>query len=339
MGYYTTKRGEEVVELLQLALSHYETEKKDLLLKVDDNISPYLPLKEQPNESKWTIGTSNLGYSPSYWFKSKSFWSGEEDIKTSTGLAARKEEINKAVDNYIEACTLVYNENLPIIEHNKKVVEKIKALMKVTGIPDTYSKSYFKTSRSRTKTTETTRAGYLQDIDRLIKTSQPAIPSKDSLLSGMETYYNKRLAEARQEETKAEREQQEKEELHKIALLRAKYTPEDASSDAWEIREAILSKDKYLRLAYYLEKNRGDWNDGYDYAATGLNGFVVEDGNSLDQDIYDCINECIESGNNGDIDGRIFRDCEYNYSRLYGFVTSQALLDDLDKLKAWNNED
>ncbi len=301
MSYWATKKGEEVVELLHLALSHYETEKKDLLFKVDDNISPYLPLKEQPNKSKWTIGTSNLGYSPSYWFKSKGYWSREEDIKTSSGLAIRKEEINKVVDSYIEACTLVYNENLPIIEHNKKVVEKIKALMKATGIPDTYSKSYFKTTRSRTKTTETSKAGYLQDIDRLIKTFQPAIPSKDSLLSGMEAYYNKRLAE--------------------------------------EIREAILSKDKYLRLAYYLEKNRGDWNDGYDYAATGLHGFVVEEGNSLDQDIYDCINECIESGNDGDIDGRIFRDCEYNYSRLYGFVTSQALLDDLDKLKAWNSED
>ena len=45
---------------------------------------------------------------------------------------------------------------------------------------------------------------------------------------------------------------------------------------AEDILDVILEKDKYLRLAHYLLKNREDWNDGYSYAESGLNGFDVE---------------------------------------------------------------
>lgn len=40
--------------------------------------------------------------------------------------------------------------------------------------------------------------------------------------------------------------------------------------------DTILEKSKYLYLAHYLEKNRGDWSSGYNYARVGINGFGVE---------------------------------------------------------------
>lgn len=339
MTFWATKKGDEVPELLTLALQHYRTEKEEFLLKIDSNVPKFKELNKFPEKSKYSIGESSLSYQADSWFKNKSYYSGTQDISNSTALEARKKLAGEVVDKYIADYTEVYNSNLEVIDHNKLVVEKITALMQAIGIPNSYNESYYKTARSRTRTSETKKAGYLHDIDRNIKTSQPSIPKKEDLLSGCERYYSTLLSKIVVEEGKAERARKAQEEMHSIALLRAKYTPDDAMSGAWELLEGILAKDKYLRLAYYLEQNRNDWSDGYDYAESGLNGFTVEDGNSLDKDIYDCISECIDSGNNGDIDGRIFRDCEYNYNVLYGYVTDANLLTDLEKVKSWSDDD
>jgi len=97
-------------------------------------------------------------------------------------------------------------------------------------------------------------------------------------------------------------------------LLLAKYDL-DLTQDWEDLLDIVINKNKYLYLAYYLEKNRGDWNDGYSYAETGLDNFTIE--NELDQDIHNDIYSYIE---NWDGDGRVFRDCNYNYSYLYGIV-------------------
>lgn len=334
MTFWAKNKGEEVVELLTLALNHYRKEKADLLLKVDDNVPQSKKLLPFPNKRSYVIGSSSLEYSCSYWFNEKIYYSGDKEISNSSALVARRELISTVIDKYIADFTEVHKANLEIIEHNKLVVSKITALMQAIGIPNTYSESYFKSSRSTRKTTDTKKAGYLADIDRNIKTSQESIPSKESMMYGVNDKYRVIYDKIRLEETKAERERQAQEELHKVALLRAKYTPDDASSSSWAIREAILSKDKYLHLAYWSERNRGDWSDGYDYAETGLTGFNVEDGNVVDQEIKECIQECIYSAGDG-VDGRIFRDCEYNYGVLYGMVKDKTLLDDLQKVREW----
>jgi hypothetical protein len=101
-------------------------------------------------------------------------------------------------------------------------------------------------------------------------------------------------------------------------------------SSEWLIRENILKKDKYLALAYYLEKNRNDWNDGCRYAEIGLCMFTVE--TEEDQKIFDNIQEFIDDWDM-DGDGRCFRDCEYNYNVLYGMVKDESLLKDIEHLK------
>lgn len=337
--YITAKSGEEVVKLLEAALDHYTKEKQDLLLKVDSNISKPKKLLGFPKKSNYPIGTHSLAYSCSSWFNHKGFWGGDKEISNSEELTKRKELIYSVVDKYIEDYTAVYQANIEIIEHNKAVANKITALMQGVGIPDKYSTSSYKSNRSRSPTTQTFKAGYLQDIDRNIPTYQPAIPSKQEMLRRVDETYRRIYDKIRLEETKAEREKQAQEELHKVALLRAKYTPDDASSSGWAIREAILAKDKYLCLAYWLERNRGDWNDGYSYAETGLDNFVVDPANPIDQEIYKDISACIASASDGYIDGRIFRDTEYNYSVLYGMVEDKTLLDDLQKVRDWMGGD
>jgi hypothetical protein len=86
-------------------------------------------------------------------------------------------------------------------------------------------------------------------------------------------------------------------------------------SEPNEILNTILDKNKYLRLAYYLEKNRSDWNDGPYYAECGLEKFpVVSD---IDREISKEISGHISDW---DGDGRVFRDCKWNYSALYEMV-------------------
>lgn len=82
-----------------------------------------------------------------------------------------------------------------------------------------------------------------------------------------------------------------------------------------DVLDVILSKDKYLRLGYYLLKNREDWNDGADFAERGLRAFDVV--TKQDNDIYTEIDGHISDWCG---DGRVFRDCTYNYDVLFGMA-------------------
>lgn len=131
--------------------------------------------------------------------------------------------------------------------------------------------------------------------------------------------YDTEMKRIREEEEKKEIERKEKERNRKLALLLAKYDL-DLDCDWNDLLDEVINKNKYLYLAYYLEKNRNDWNDGCTYAEIGLRNFNIE--NELDQKIYDDIIHYIY--NWGDyMDGRCFRDCKYNYSELYGIVAKQ----------------
>lgn len=339
MMYITVKQGENPVEvLLNEVKASYLTQYNDLLRKVDDNVSKPLLIKDFPKKTGYIIsGDVTLSSSCTDMFKNKSYYGGWRDITSSDALAKRLEKIKEQAQLYINDCQVVFNENIEAVEHNKKVVAKVTSLMKAIGIPDTYYESYFKTNRSSKKTTDTKRAGYLQDIDRNIKLHNPAVPLMKDIIgdsyTGVVRVYEDLIKKLREAEVKAEKEKQLKESEHKVALLRAKYTPDDAMSEGDEILEGVLSKCKYLRLAYYLEKNRGDWNDGYDYAETGISGFIVE--TEEDREISQEINSLIDNGQEyGDIDGRVFRDCEYNYGYLFTKV-DESLMKDYNAVRAF----
>ena len=72
---------------------------------------------------------------------------------------------------------------------------------------------------------------------------------------------------------------------------------------------------KYLDLAVAMEKNRGDWSDGYSYVESALEVFSVE--NELDKEIYDELYEIVYTSAYDCVDGRHFRDCKHNYNWIY----------------------
>jgi hypothetical protein len=189
------------------------------------------------------------------------------------------------------------------------------ALLKRIGISDTYYG--YKTNRSSKK--ETLYYNWNSEISNQIpkcysssRITDLVKKYKDSIQKIFDTE-QKKIAD---ENRKKEEEKKLKQQTKKLALLLSKYDM-DLERDWNDLLEVIIHKNKYLYLAYYLEKNRGDWNDGCSYAETGLDSFKIE--NNLDQSIYDDINEYIS--NWGDyMDGRCFRDCNYSYDVIYGMV-------------------
>lgn len=248
----------------------------------------------------------------------------EVDTKLSSLLEKAEVERLKVVAEH-EA-------NLPAIENNQKVREKITQIMKDIGIPNNYSTSEFKTQRSRTKTTTTHAAGYIGDLQRNIPVSDESERMLTLIKSAVDSF--KRHADTlkaniRKELQEAEKTEKAKKEVLAKARLQVKYNlTEDFE---WsDVLEVLDNKDKYFKLARAMEETRNDWNDGYGRVQYAISGFQVE--TEEDKEIFDEIYDL--SHDYEDIDGRVFRDCEYNYSFLYGKV-SEEILNDYETLKSY----
>lgn len=302
---------------------HYEQTGK--LKKVADDVwKPANKLSVAPKAAKYTWGSYEhcLEY-PCYWFKSKGYYGSDwAYLKSKTEIENTKITILKCVDAYVQACQDVYDSNVPLIEENKNIIERIGLIMRTIGVPDSFTYSYYKTNNSRNKTTENKIAGWREDAARNIPTTNINIPDKKRLIQSVEEAYAKAIHAAGEVEREAKKKEEEQLKQNELAMLRVKYTPDNALSDAWDILHKILNVDKYLRLAHYLQLNRGDWSEGYHYAEIGIDGFSVD--TSHDKLIQEEITGLIE---NWEGDGRVFRDCKYNYDELFWFVEEGLLKD------------
>lgn len=315
------------LDALKQVTSQLESELSLLQSKLDETIPKPKKYIKYPNTNLYNVGNADLGYSVPDLFVFKDYWRNDVE-PTLDQLTSRKEDILKTLEKYENDCKPVAEQNQLILEHNKSVREKITNIMRELGVPPTYTTYEYKTSRSTKRTSSTHTAGYVGDLDRLIGYNPSPKINVEAVRRSVEEYFNKKQKEAAEKQRQLELEQKKKTEMHELALLRAKYTPEDAESDKYTILDNILSKDKYLRLAYYLEQNRNDWNDGYDYAETGLNGFTVE----TDEDgrIVETLQKTISESDY--VDGRVFRDSWPTYGDLYGKVEDATLLSDLEKV-------
>ncbi|MGM7720627.1 hypothetical protein [Metabacillus sp. Hm71] len=257
-------------------------------------------------------------------FKTNDRWN-DVDFKVTISEENKEKlvEFKKILDVIYDADQVIHNENLRIVEENKQLEAAIFGILDQAGIRRSYYG--YKTNRSSKKTEQ--HYHFSSEIRGQIPTfySKNSLDErKKTLLQQIDKYWNNEITKIIEERRKKEQEQKEKEQNRKLALLLAKY---DLSlDDDWEdILDKIINKNKYLYLAHYLYKNRNDWTSGYSYAETGLGGFSVE--NELDQKIYDNIQYHID---NWDMDGRIFRDCEYNYDVLFGMVEDSDLMSDYE---------
>lgn len=257
----------------------------------------------------------------------QSYASGLSSWRTPTAkeIAAKAlRELETARAKDVEA----HERNLPKIEINKQIREKIIAVMKEAGIPDFYSERDTK-SRSRFPKSIRRDAGYLGDLGRNVKISD-GFDSATQTYNMLKSRYDEYAKQAEQEDAKrqAEKEREAASALErrrndlKLAEIILRYSLPETTE--WsDVLDALRQKDQRLDLAVAMSQTRGDWSEGYYRVSDAISRFVVNTPQDaeIQTDILACFND--------DIDGRVFRDTTWNYSRLFAEATDQQLSKDI----------
>lgn len=228
-----------------------------------------------------------------------------------------------AINADYEKDKIIHEENRAIAESNAATVQAVITLIAGLGLPTRVSSW----ERGRIKWKEADWKQFFNAVPTMLKVNINDV-YKDLIRRCDES--EKKKAEAdRQKKAAEEREQKKQETLKYIGTLEAKYG--QSFSSPYEAKQFLLSKDKYLRLAYYLQKNRGDWSDGADYAREGLRDFTIE--TDVDRKIHAEISDIIMDFE----DGRSFRDCEWNYTVLFG-MSDETVKAEFDRLQELDPE-
>lgn len=239
--------------------------------------------------------------------------------------------------------TRLYEESKPIGErneeiakHNRMVCEAAVAYMAAIGVPDTFRKP--KKSRGWQIKYDTIEADWKMALRQSFPVSSGWSTVEQQFAESMrivESWEHDDTAEKNRKERERQAEETRARATRAVAAMVVKYgLPVDATDR--DVLDAMLSRNKYLRLAYWLERNRGDWNEGPHYASVGLDSFSVE--SDTDKAIAADIGSHISDW---DGDGRIFRDCDWNYGKLYVIAAEQdeALVADFNALREFVTED
>ncbi len=225
----------------------------------------------------------------------------------------------KQLQDWYDECVRIRERNAPKLQNNSVVKQRAKTYFMSMGLPEKVSRLDYGRSGKATPKRVSERAGWVVSLDNIPTVDQFdfATSGKDAQLRKIEQIETKLKAEveAKDRAIQAQEEARVKQVSYIAALIKAGIPETTRPEDALN---ALLEKDKYLRLAHFMMMNRNDWNEGCDYAETGLSGFAVE--SDEDRAIYKCVSD--QCGDGWDGDGRCFRDCKYNYDYLFGKVQS-----------------
>lgn len=221
-----------------------------------------------------------------------------------------------------------HEENLPAIENNKAVRAHVEQLMTGIGMPPKWSERDHN-SRSRYPKTVTHDAGWKTDLVREVKIDDgfaSATLSYQSLKTRYDEYAESAKGAAAREQ--AQREAAEKERIEKrkadmalaAILLRYGLPPESEWSD---VLDNLRARDQRLDLAVAMAHTRADWNEGAYRVRDALHRFTIN--TDEDKDIAADVTPLLADFD----DGRCFRDCAWNYSRIFASVTDQQLSADV----------
>lgn len=219
------------------------------------------------------------------------------------------------LDKWVELNTPIYEENRVICENNRKLKDLTFTILKKIGLKDSIYD--FETPRAKTRKWHT--PNWVGEINKLFITSckyswNSCLSSIASGKKQIQDFINKENQKELLDKQKEEATLKEKSKLVFLSEVNSKYKMSIPVEllDKNSVIDHFLKLDKYLRLGHYLRLNRENWDDGPDYAETGLDGFDVV----TDKDV-EISNEIRGLIDNWDGDGRVFRDCEYNYDYIF----------------------
>jgi hypothetical protein len=246
---------------------------------------------------------------------------------TITSLQAvldRRDALLNHLNEIEDSANDIKEKNKKIIEHNLTIHKKVSDMMESLGVRPTTSIPDPK-SRARIPKRITQVAGYKTDLMSAVPIMDNlsifnTIATKRAVVSNWAVSTTKKIQEKEREANKIKIQE---ENLHKLAILKVKHNM-DAMASKEDILETILASDKYLKLAHFLLANRNDWSEGYSLAETGLDGFEIQ--TDEDKEIYKCLNDIL-TDEDPDYDGRVFRNCEWNYGVLFAKVSPELRAD------------
>ena len=322
--YLNTKTNVDALHAIaELLREEIETLNK----KADENIPKVMSVGSYPSLEmfKWKVSADRfctLSQNEGDWFKIYNDLGYEVETPSQTAIEERMATVLSTISELEASQVKTEEDNKVAIENNKLIRDKIELVMDHIGIPATYSVFDLPTPRSRKREWIRKSSGWTSDLGRCVPVSVTGVKQDTQQLKyKVEQMYSKMRVTLRLHEEETTRKKEEVKSAHVLALLRAKYCPENPFSDVGDVLDEILKKNKYLMLAYHLECVRNDWSDGFYMAEQGLSRFTVE--TQEDRDIYEDIHGCLASE-----DGRVFRDTEYGYGYLYSKVEDDPLMKD-----------
>lgn len=259
----------------------------------------------------------------SYKSQMRSGWSYREPSSKSVAAFALQ-----ALESAWEKDKTTHEKNTAALEANKAVRERVQSVMDEVGMPKTRKVRDGNRMKYGVPKMKTVDAGYLDDL-------RSAVPIDDGFGLAQQTYdrlkvdYDKFAEEAEKEaetarvaaERAAEAEKQQRRDNIEMAKIILRYElPEDSS---WgDILGELRKKDQRLDLAVAMSQTRGDWSNGFWRVSDALGRFKIE--TDEDKDIANDIVSCMS-----DDDGRVFRDCHWNYGRLFESAADSQLSSDI----------
>lgn len=228
--------------------------------------------------------------------------------------------------------------NAPAIAANTVVIERVRDFMAEIGMPASYSERDTK-SRSRYPKSIRHDAGYLLDLRRECKTDDGfsyATSTYERLKKTYQDYADAAKKEA--DAAAAEAAQAKERELEKrkadmeLAAILLRY--ELPIESGWFcVLERLREKDQRLDLAIAMRDTRGDWTEGAYRVKNALQRFTIH--TNEDKDIAADVAACLIDFD----DGRVFRDCAWNYDRLLDSVQDRQLVADAEVARNRLGED
>lgn len=233
----------------------------------------------------------------------------------SVRLCPSPEDAREKVEAIYSQCNEIRKKNLPAIENNKQVREKATAVMLGLGLREKVRRPK---KRSRRGETEEGIADWLLDIRKQVPIADGwsnIETRKQDCLYTIDKWVEELEREKKARQLAEDRKQKTLEAERLAGAMASKYGLDPRDASLMDVMKAILDRNQILRLAHYLQLNRGDWSGGYDYAEMGLDDFrpATSDERAIAEEIQGLIDDW-------DGDGRCFRDCNWNYDRLFGLV-------------------
>lgn len=230
-----------------------------------------------------------------------------------------QDELDKATQAY-QTAKVIAEESQQIGQENLQVLEEAKKLLIEAG----YSAVTWEGKRRTKKVAATWVVGLASQTPVY---AYPPVFEIESLFASWKQRWIEKSFEVKTDRILKEHTQRQSEERNKKMRLAVKYAIELGMSSPenqtpMDVIECVLEKDKYLRLSDAMHRVRDDWSDGCGPVIHALSCFVFEA--PIDNEMYISVSDAVDTFN-VDPDGRIFRDCTWNYGRIAEYADTRLL--------------